>query len=139
MATVVQRGATMRRIAIISAGLLILGSAAQASTIDLTDNTFTSVTYDGAGPINAFDELVDGVTFSFATGGQFRNVGTWSDGTTGATGPWALTFGGGGGNTTTFTLTVDAAVQLDSFVGLGQSLNTNPIFDVSGSGVSSSR
>ena len=57
----------------------MFGGAASAATIDLTDEVFAagSVTYSFAGPINGFAEEADGVTFTFATSGQFRNIGPW--------------------------------------------------------------
>lgn len=116
---------------------LFLAGAAQATTVDLTDNTFSSVDYDFAGPINKFVETASGVDFTFQTTGQFRDVGTWAGGTTGSSGPWALTFGGGAGNATTFTLSVSADVSLTSFVGFDGAFLTGAIFDVTGGSVSS--
>lgn len=117
--------------------LCLAGVSAQAATINFTDNSFSeSPTHSFAGPIVAFSETVAGVTFSFA-GGQFREVGTWLNGTTNSTAPWALTFGGGGGNTANFTFTVSEDVTLTGFSGLGQQFNTSPIWDITGTGVSS--
>ena len=128
------------RTALLFGALLMVGGA-NAAVIDLTDNTFTSVTYEvfpgGAlGPITAFDETSSGVTFHFSTTGQFREVGTWGNGMFNSP-PFALQFGGGGLNPQSFVLSVDADVQLESFSGLAQIFNTNPIFDVTGPGVSS--
>jgi len=131
----------MKRILAIVAATMISG-AASAASVDLTDGVFSNPQYETfvqgpLGPIIAFDEVVDGVTFAFSTTGQFRNVGPWGNGTSNAAAPWALSFGGGGGNASTFTLTVDMDITLQSFSGVGQQFNTNPIFDVTGSGVSS--
>ena len=116
---------------------LFLVSAASAATVDLTDETFVpgSVTYDSAGPINGFQEAVDGVTFTFATGGQFRNIGAWTSVIDPADA--ALSFGGGGGNASSFTLMVSADIMLTSFLGFAQQFNTGAIFDVTGLGVAS--
>lgn len=116
---------------------LFLVSAASAATVDLTDETFVpgSVTYASAGPINGFQEAVDGVTFTFATGGQFRNIGPWTSIIDPADA--ALSFGGGGGNTSSFTLMVSADILLSSFLGFAQQFNTGAIFDVTGLGVAS--
>ena len=127
----------MKKYLMLAAAGMLASGVASAGLVDLTDNTFGSVSYDGAGPINAFTENVDGVLFSFSTAGQFRAVGTWSNGTTGSAGPWALSFGGGGGHTTAFDLTVDSDIQLDSFLGLNASFLVGPVFDVSGGSVSS--
>lgn len=119
--------------------LTALPLSAQASTIDLSDNSFVSgsVLYDfPTGPIVYFEEAVDGVTFSFDASGQFRNVGTWGGGGSVPPNP-ALTFGGGGGNTAHFTLTASKDVTLNSFTGLGGNFLTAPIFDVTGLGISS--
>lgn len=126
--------------AVISA--ISFGTVSNAATIDLTDNTFTSVTYQSfvqgpLGPIIQFTETVDGVVFDFQTTGQFRNVGTWGNGTTAVSPPWALTFGGGGGNASSFTLTASVDVILNSFLGFAQQFNTGAIFDVTGGSVSS--
>ncbi|MEY1557374.1 VPLPA-CTERM sorting domain-containing protein [Yoonia sp. R2331] len=125
------------------AGLTVAG-AANAAAIDLTDNTFASVDYvdfvqGPLGPIEAFTEISDGVTFSFAAlnNGQFRSVGTWGNGTSNASGPFGLSFGGGGGETAAFTLSVDHDVTLNAFLGFAQQFNTGAIFDVTGTGVSS--
>lgn len=119
--------------------------AANAASIDLTDNVFTSVDYvdfvqGPVGPIEEFVETVDGVAFTFSAklvNGQFRNVGPWGNGTTNTTAPWGLTFGGGGGNTATFTLSASQDVTLNAFLGFAQQFNTGAIFDVTGTGVSS--
>ncbi|WP_299727544.1 VPLPA-CTERM sorting domain-containing protein [uncultured Tateyamaria sp.] len=124
--------------------VLIAASSASAAVVDLTDNTFTSVDYvdfvqGPLGPIEEFVETVDGVAFTFSAksvSGQFRNVGTWGNGMFGG-GPHALSFGGGGGNTATFTLSASADVTLNAFVGFAQQFNTGAIFDVAGAGVSS--
>jgi hypothetical protein len=118
------------------------GTISHAATIDLTDNSFTSVTYQTfvqgpLGPIVEFTETVAGVDFDFQAAGQFRAVGTWGNGTSAAQGPWALTFGGGGGNTTSFTLTASEDVILESFSGFAQQFITGAIFDVTGGTVSS--
>ena len=118
--------------------------SAQAATVDLTDNSFASVDYvdfvQGAvGPIEEFVEAVDGVLFTFSAksvNGQFRNVGTWGDGSF-STGAKALSFGGGGGNTASFTLSVSHDVTLNAFLGFAQQFNTGAIFDVTGLGVGS--
>jgi hypothetical protein len=92
------------------------------------------------GPIEEFVETVDGVDFTFSAkpvNGQFRNVGPWGNGTTNTTAPWGLSFGGGGGNTATFTLTASQDVTLNAFLGFAQQFNTGAIFDVTGTGVSS--
>lgn len=125
--------------------LLIAASSATASTIDLTDNSFTSVDFvdfvqGPVGPIEEFVETVDGVAFTFSAAsvnGQFRNVGTWGDGTTNVSGPFGLTFGGAGGNTSSFTLSASQDVTLNAFLGFAQQFNTGAIFDVTGSGVAS--
>lgn len=132
----------MKMLISVAAAGMLRASTAQGALVDLTDNTFTDVTYEvfpnlTLGPIVAFDETVGGVTFSFATAEQFRTVGTWGDGTTNAAGPWALQFGGAGGNPDIFTLTVDTDIQLDAFHGFAQQFNTHPIFDVTGVDVSS--
>lgn len=108
---------------------------AQASTIDLTDGIYSNETYDFAGPVNFFQENVDGVTFSFSAG-QFRAIGPWS-GNAIVPSSRAIAIGGGGGSSTSFTLMASADVSLEAFWGFGQQYNTNPIFDVTGTGVSS--
>lgn len=115
-------------------------AAAQAATltIDLTDNIFVpgSVVYSPSDPIVQFGESAGGVTFTFATTGLFREVGTWNNGTTVVNPPWALTWSGGG-NPGVFTLSVDADVELTGFLGFDRRGLTGVVFDVSGSGVSS--
>lgn len=136
----------MRHIALAAIAALALGGAADAASVNLTDNSFTSVTHlqfpsdppgSPTGPIISFTETVGGIGFTFSTAGQFRNVGTWGNGTSAASPPWALSFGGGGGNASVFALTVTADVTLDSFSGFAQQFNTGSIFDVTGTGVSS--
>lgn len=127
-----------------SALIALFGAnVASAATVDLTDNSFSAVTYQSfvqgpLGPIIAFSETVAGVTFNFTeTGpGTFRQVGTWGNGTSNATAPWALDVGGGGGSTHSFELSVSSNVTLDSFLGIKNTIS-NPLFDVSGSGISS--
>ena len=131
----------MKHLLMAAAAAISLGTASGAASIDLTDNSFSSVTYQsfpgGAlGPIKQFSETVDGVVFDFQAGGQFRAVGTWGDGSF-STGPFALTFGGGGGNTANFDLTVSQDVILNSFSGFAQRFVTGAIFDVTGGSVSS--
>lgn len=120
-----------------AAALAVLGSGATAATIDFTDESFVpgSLTYASAGPINGFQEAVDGVTFTFATSGQFRNIGPWLSIIDPAF-P-ALTFGGGSGNASVFTISASADVMLDAFLGFAQQFNTGAIFDVTGAGVTS--
>ncbi|WP_425101633.1 PEP-CTERM sorting domain-containing protein [Tropicibacter sp. S64] len=130
----------MRRLAI-AAAFSICALSAEAAVIDFTDNTFSSTpvyAFGTSGPITQFTESVDGVTFTFA-GGQFRNVGPWGAGELGTTPPWALSFGGGGGNPSVFTMTASADVLLNSYIGHGplNSGNLTAIFDVTGTGVSS--
>lgn len=131
----------MKRFLLAVVSALSFGTVSNAATIDLSDNTFTSVTYEtfvnGLGPIIQFTETVDGVVFDFSTTGQFRNVGTWGNGTSNVSAPWALSFGGGGGNTSSFTLSASADVVLNSFSGFAQQFNTGAIFDVTGGAVSS--
>lgn len=127
---------------ILAAGLLVFGGAAQAATVDLTDGAFSAVSYEtfvqGAiGPIVAFSETVDGVTFAFArTSGQFRRIGPWGDGNFDNP-PFEMDFGGGGGSASGFSLVVSHDVTLNSFSGMAQQFNTGPVFDITGSGVSS--
>ena len=122
---------------------LVTSVNAKAAIVDLTDNTFTSITHEsfvqGAiGPPIAFEETVGGVVFSFARiSGQFRQVATWGDGTTNLSGPFVADIGGGAGSVSAFTLSVSQAVSLNSFIGFAQQFNTNPIFDVTGGSVSS--
>jgi len=120
-----------------AAGLAMLASGATAATIDFTDETFVpgSVTYASAGPINGFQETADGVTFTIATSGQLRNIGPWLTIIDPAF-P-ALTFGGGSGNASVFTLSASADVMLNAFLGFAQQFNTGAIFDVTGAGVAS--
>lgn len=118
-------------------GLLLSTSGGWASTINLTDNTFTAIVHSSAGPILGFDETVDGVTFNFAvTGGAFRAVGTWATGTN-STPPFYADIGGGSGSAWGFTLISSADVTLNGFSGLAQQFLVNPLFDVTGNGVSS--
>ena len=128
------------RSTILGVALALAGGAASASTvsgsIDFTDGVFSNVSYSFAGPINGFDEVANGVTFSFATTGQFRQIGPYRDGGFVPADP-SLAFGGGGGNTREFTLTVDQDVMLTSFTGSGQTFITSPVFDVTGAGVAS--
>lgn len=117
------------------------GTVSNAATVDLSDNTFTSVVYETfatgpTGPIIAFTETVAGVTFSFAASGQFRAVGTWGNGTTNVSAPWAVDVGGGGGATPSFTLSVSQDVTLTSYSGIKNTIS-NPLFDVTGGSVSS--
>lgn len=133
----------MRSLLLATIASLSASAAATAATVDLSDNSFDQVEYQFffssgfTGPIVGFDEVADGVTFSFATSGQFRQVGTWGNGTSNTSGPFALQFGGSGGNPAVFSLSVSHDITLDSFTGLAQLGNTNPLFDVSGTGVSS--
>jgi len=130
---------------LIGALLIAASSSATASTINLTDNAFTSVDFvtfaqGPIGPIAEFVETVEGVAFTFSArsvNGQFRAVGTWGNGTTNANPPFALSFGGSGGNTSVFTLSASQDVTLDAFTGFAQQFLTGAIFDVTGAGVSS--
>lgn len=121
---------------------LSFGTVSNAATIDLTDNSFTSVTYESfvqgpIGPIIAFQETESGVAFDFARiSGQFRQVGPWGSGNFN-TPPFFADIGGGAGSVSGFTLTASADVTLNAFLGLGQQFNINPVFDVTGTGVSS--
>lgn len=118
----------------------LIGTTAGASTIHLDDGIFSNQTYGGFGlPVVSFDETVGGTTFSFATTSQFRDIGPWQIGVDPAGAYKRLTIGGGGngGSPTSFTLTASQDVILNSFTGLGQLFNLNPIFDVIGAGVSS--
>lgn len=122
-------------------GLLLTTSGAWASTVDLADNTFSAVVYSSSGsiigPIIEFDETVAGVTFNFVSiGARFREVGTWSTGTK-PEGPFHITIGEGAFSVAKFTLISSADVTLSGFWGLDQIHNVHPIFDVTGSGVSS--
>jgi len=127
---------------IFAAGLLVFGGAVQAATVDLTDGAFSAVSYEtfvqGAiGPIVAFSETVDGVTFAFErTSGQFRRIGPWGDGNFDNP-PFELDLGGGGGSASGFSLVVSHDVTLNTFSGMAQQFVTAPTFDVTGSGVSS--
>lgn len=127
---------------VLAAGLLVFGSSVQAAMIDLTDGVFSAVSYETfvqgpIGPIVAFSETVDGVTFAFErTSGQFRRVGPWGDGNFDSL-PFEMDFGGGGGSASGFSLVVSHDVTLNSFSGMSQQFNTGPVFDVSGNGVSS--
>lgn len=125
-------------VAALFAATAFTATHASAASIDLTDEVFVagSVTYNPSGPINGFAEQSSGVNFTFATGGQFRTVGAWNGGVIQPANP-ALAFGGGGGNTTTFSLTVSEDISLTAFAGFAQQFNTGAIFDVTGTGVSS--
>lgn len=115
----------------------LIGTTASATTIHLDDGIFSNATYSGFGlPIVSFDETVGGTTFSFATTDQFRHIGPWQTGYDPGGSNKRLTIGGGGA-ATSFTLTTSHNVILNSFTGLGQLFNFNPIFDVIGAGVSS--
>lgn len=133
----------MRKTILLASICVFSSVAAEAATVDLTDNSFTSVTYEsfaqGAiGPIISFTETVGGVSFNFArSSGQFRQVGTWGDGTTGVNPPYAADIGGGGGSVSSFSLMTSHDVVLSAFLGLGQRFNTNPMFSVTGGSVSS--
>ena len=133
----------MLRLLVFLLGIGAVGTA-QAATVDLTDNSFSSVSYvtyvpQGAvGPVNAFTETVNGVTFQITTTNSFYKVGTWGNGTNHVAGPFALDIGGGGGSAPSFNLSVSADVTLNGFWGhSGPAGLTNPVFDVFGSGVSS--
>lgn len=126
-------------LATLALATMAAGTAPAATlAIDLTDNTFVpgSVVYSASGPIVQFGESAGGVTFTFATTGQFREVGPWTKGTTAASPPWALTWSGGG-NPSTFTLSVDSDVELTGFLGFDRLNLTGVVFDVTGTGVDS--
>lgn len=116
--------------------------AATAAVIDFTDNSFTSVSYEvfvqgPIGPITGFTETVSGVGISFQRNvGQFRNVGPWGDGSS-PNPPFSADIGGGGGSVSSFSLVTTEDIILTAFMGLGQQGNPDPIFDVTGNGVSS--
>lgn len=134
-----QKTASLALTALLPLGLT---SGASAATVDLTDNTFTSVVYESfvqgpLGPVIEFTETVSGIVFEFATTGQFRNVGTWGNGTSNATAPWALTFGGGAGNAASWSLSVSQDITLNSYEGIASTFLTPAVFDVSGTGVNS--
>jgi hypothetical protein len=120
--------------------LALAAPAANAATIDLTDNSFTNVTYESfvqgpTGPIIAFTETVAGVSFSFQrVVGQFRDIGPWGSGSFN-TPPFSADIGGGGGSVSEFTVTADADITLTAFWGLGQQGNPDPIFTVIGGSV----
>jgi hypothetical protein len=115
-----------------------ISSGVQAATIDLSDAVFSNPTYDGTNlPINSFQENSAGVTFTFATAGQFRAIGPWESNASDPGPNYRLVIGGGGGSPASFTLVASQNVALNSFWGLAQQFNTNPIFTVSGTGVSS--
>ncbi|MEQ8232643.1 MAG: hypothetical protein RKL32_13110, partial [Gammaproteobacteria bacterium] len=122
---------------LLAAGLFALAGTTHAATIDLTDAQFSAVTYETfvqgpIGPVVAFDETVDGVTFAFERlGGQFRKIAVWGDGNTGAP-PFVMDVGGGGGSVTGFTLVASQDVTLEAFSGFAQQFNDAPIFDVTG-------
>lgn len=133
----------MKKFLLAATSVAAFATGGHAATVNLSDNSFDRVVFTSfvqgpLGPIQEFDEVVDGVTFTFSTAGQFRTVGTWGNGTSNASGPFALQFGGGGGNTSSFVLSVSSDVTLDSFTGHGSpNGNISSIFDVSGTGVSS--
>ena len=124
----------------ISAAAFVMAAATSvsASTVDLSDGNFVpgSVTYSTVNPINGFAELSDSVTFTFATSGQFRSIGTWNTGIIDPANP-VLAIGGGGLSTTSFTISVDQDVTLDAFTGFDARYLVNAVFDVTGAGVSS--
>ena len=59
------------------------------------------------------------MVFEFVASGQFRNFGTRGSGVANTTRPWALSFGGGGGQASSFTLSVSEDITLNSHEGIG--------------------
>ena len=127
----------MIRSMMLVAGLFtICTTSAHAARIDLDDNSFASVVYS-FGPIVEFTENTGGVTFEFKSVlGKFRSIGTWSNGFFDDP-PFGMDIGGGGGSASGFTLSANKDVTLNSFEGLGNFGNTNPLIDISGLGVDS--
>ncbi len=124
---------------LLAAGLLFGTAGTHAGTIDFTDNSFAGTptyAFGGSGPIIAFSESADGADLSFS-GGQFRALGPWGSGMF-ADGTYSLQFGGGAGNTASFSLIPSIDIFLNSYTGLGgASGNLNAIFNITGLGVNS--
>lgn len=130
----------LRKFLYAAAAVVMIAPAASAATVDLTDNAFSSVSYETfvqgpIGPVVAFAESSGGVTFDFArVSGQFRTIAPWGSGGF-VRSNYAADVGGGGGSVRAFTLTVSQDITLNAFSGTN-ALN-NPTFSVTGLGVNS--